>query len=84
MSAVIAKDLRSGVEQLGNMGIHTLGQLFALPAAGLATRFGQGLVDYVQRLTGSQPDPRLYLQPSARFRRRLHLLSAVRERGPEP
>jgi protein ImuB len=68
------------VEQLANMGVHTVGQLQALPAAGLAARFGQGLVDYLQRLCGEQPDPRRYLLPPARFRQHVHLLSAIHDK----
>jgi len=81
LAAIEPTQLSPGViEQLGNMGVHTIGQLLELPAAGLAARFGQGLVDYLQRLSGARPDPRRYLQPAARFRRQLHLLSPLRSK----
>lgn len=65
------------IEQLGNMGIHTLGQLFHLPKAGLSERFGAALVSYIERLQGISPDPRATLTPPHRFRRAVHMLSPV-------
>ena len=58
--ALVHAALESGVltaaviEQLGNMGIHTLGQLFQLPKAGLGERFGADFVSYLERLQGTQ------------------------------
>jgi protein ImuB len=65
------------IEQLGNMGIHTLGQLFQLPKAGLGERFGPALVSYLDRLQGASPDPRAALTPPDRFQRAVHLLSPI-------
>lgn len=65
------------VERLANMGVHSLGQLLALPGRELARRFDQALVDYLQRLTGDLADPQPLLQPSARFRQALHLLEPL-------
>lgn len=65
------------VERFANMGIHTLGQLLALPSRGLAQRFGEDLVDYLARLTGERPDPRPCIQPAEHFRADLHLLEPL-------
>lgn len=65
------------IERLANMGIHTLQQLLALPAGGLARRFGEDLVDYLARITGDRPDPRPGIVPSEHFRATLHLLEPL-------
>lgn len=52
------------VTRLTGMGLHTLGELFALPSAALGKRFGQGTLFYLQQLRGLQPDLRPhYLLP---------------------
>jgi protein ImuB len=65
------------IERFANMGIHTLGQLLALPSRGLASRFGKDLVDYLARLTGDRPDPRPTIAPPERFHATLHLLEPL-------
>jgi protein ImuB len=46
------------------MGLRRLGQLFAAPRASLAQRFGTGLLEHLDRMRGSAPDPfSLYLPP---------------------
>ncbi|HEX7038388.1 MAG TPA: DNA polymerase Y family protein [Pseudomonadales bacterium] len=65
------------IERFANMGIHTLGQLMALPRRGLVRRFGDDLVDFLDRLTGDAPDPRRCIQPAERFRVDLHLLEPL-------
>jgi len=69
------------LERLGNMGVHTLQQLLALPREGLARRFGTDLVDYLARLTGDQPDPRPLIEPAQRFRAALHLLDPLNDKA---
>ena len=46
------------IESLGRMGISTLGDCLRLPRDGLARRFGQGLLDEIDRALGRLPDPR--------------------------
>ena len=41
---------------LAAMGIRTLGQLLRLPRNGLQRRFGVGLLEYLDRLTGAGPE----------------------------
>ena len=67
----------TAIEQLGNMGIRTLGQLFQLPKTGLGERFGAALASYLERLQGISTDPRAILTPPQRFRRAVHLLSPI-------
>jgi len=57
------------------MGLHTLRQLRLLPRSGLARRFGQGLLDDLDKAYGLRPDPRLWLQAPAVFESRLELLA---------
>ncbi|MEY1662314.1 Y-family DNA polymerase [Isoalcanivorax beigongshangi] len=44
-------------EALTAPGFRTLGQLLALPGDSLGPRFGAPLLDWLQRLSGQQPDP---------------------------
>jgi protein ImuB len=54
-------------------GISTFGAAQALPRAGLARRFGQRVVDMLDRALGRAPDPREPYRPPPRFERRLPL-----------
>jgi protein ImuB len=55
------------LEALEAIGVRTLESLFALPRDGLARRFGQGLLDMLDRALGRLPDPRNFFVPPARF-----------------
>src|SRR5262249_26284173 len=46
------------IRTLGLMGVHTLGECLALPRDGLARRFGQALLDELDRALGRLSDPR--------------------------
>lgn len=65
------------IERFANMGVHTLGQLLALPARGLARRFDTSLVDFLDRLAGKRPDPRPVIRPAEHFRTAVHLLDPL-------
>ncbi|MBP8097789.1 MAG: DNA polymerase Y family protein [Arenimonas sp.] len=58
---------------LAAMGLRQLRQLFALPRAGLARRFGPGLLEHLDRMTGDHPDPRELYQPPDVFDERIEL-----------
>jgi protein ImuB len=62
-------------EALEGMGLRTLGDLRRLPRAGLARRFGEALLDELDRALGARPDPRepIALPPS--FASRLELFA---------
>ncbi len=60
-------------EALQGMGLRTLADLRTLPRAGLARRFGEGLLDEIDRAWGDRPDPRPWLLPAHVFESRLEL-----------
>ncbi len=78
---LLGTDARTGAA-IRALGVGTLGALARLPRAGLARRFGPGLVESLERALGRRPDPRPSWQPPARFEQRLELAQAVRETGP--
>ena len=65
------------VESLFNMGIKTLGPLLQLPEAELGQRFGTKLLNYLQRLQGTAPDPRRCIEPAPVFASSLRLLDPI-------
>jgi protein ImuB len=60
-------------DALQGMGLHTLGDLRRLPRSGLARRFGEALLDELDRAHGNVPDPREALRPEPRFEARVEL-----------
>jgi len=60
-------------EALQGMGLRTLSDLRELPRAGLARRFGEGLLQDLDRALGRAPDPRRWLELPTRFETRLEL-----------
>jgi protein ImuB len=64
-------------ESLAAIGIRTLGELRALPREGVARRFGQALLDDLDRALGRLPDPRNFFVPPERFRARIELSAEV-------
>ena len=64
-------------EALQAVGVRTLGELLALPRGGVARRFGQRLLDDLDRALGRLPDPRNFFVPPARFRATIELPSEV-------
>jgi protein ImuB len=65
------------LEALGAIGARTIGDLLALPRDGLARRFGQGLLDDLDRALGRIADPRAFYVPPARFHARIELPAEV-------
>ncbi len=66
---------REHADALQGMGLHTLADLRALPRSGLARRFGEALLDDLDRALGLQPDPRQWLELPATFDSRLELFA---------
>ena len=62
-------------EALQGMGLHTLCDLRRLPRAGLARRFGAGLLDEIDRAFADQPDPRRWVELPAVFETRIELFA---------
>jgi len=68
---------RDVLEALVAIGATRIGDVAALPRAGLARRFGRTLVDDLDRALGRAPDPRTFFAPPAEFRARLELPAEV-------
>jgi protein ImuB len=64
---------------LSKIGIRTLGALLRLPRAGVAVRFGQRLLDDLDRVLGRTPEARDFFVPPARFGAQLELPTPVME-----
>jgi len=64
-------------EALEAIGVTVLGDLFALPRDGLARRFGQSLLDDLDRARGRLADPRTFFTPPARFAAGIELAAEV-------
>ena len=60
---------------LAGMGFRKLADLLRLPRKALARRLGPALLDYLDRLCGTRPDPRSAWQPPEVFASRLDLPS---------
>jgi protein ImuB len=65
--------------RLHKTGIRQLRDLWRLPRAGLARRFGPELVAYLDRIHGERPDPRALYRPPLQFRSQLELPAATAE-----
>ena len=77
---VACLDAEAGIFQsLERMGIRTVGQLARLPRDALARRFGQRLLDQLDRAFGNRPDPQTPFTPPSGFSARLALPSPVSE-----
>ena len=70
------------IRMLALMGVHTLGECLALPRDGLARRFGQALLDELDRALGRQPDPRAPWIAPSRYKAQLALPAPVHQTEP--
>lgn len=70
------------VRMLGVMGVYTIGECLTLPRDGLARRFGQSLVDELDRALGRLPDPLAPYAVPARYAGRIALPAPVQETEP--
>jgi len=80
LDALPVETLRCGDETLAALqaiGVRTLGELRALPRAGVARRFGQAPLDDLDRALGRLPDPRNFFVPPAKFSAGLELPAEV-------
>ena len=67
------------VEGLEKIGARTLGDCLRLPRAGTARRFGQSLVDELDRALGRLPEAHAFFEPPASFERSLELPAPVHD-----
>ena len=70
------------IRLLALMGVRTIGECLQLPREGLARRFGQGLLDELDRALGKLPDPRPTWTAPSRYKSRLALPAPVQETEP--
>ncbi len=62
---------------LSSLGVKTVGGLMRLPRAGVARRFGEGLLEQLDQARGQAPEPRSFFVPPERFVARLELPAPV-------
>ncbi len=62
-------------DALQGMGLRTIADLRGLPRAGLARRFGEALLDELDRAFGERPDPRVWVSLVPTFESRLELFA---------
>ena len=62
-------------EALQGMGLRSIGDLLAMPRAGLARRFGEALLADIDAAFGRRPDPREAIVPARLFESRLELFA---------
>jgi protein ImuB len=67
------------LDTLSGIGVRTLSELIALPREGVARRFGQALLDEIDRALGTLPDPRPLFVPPERYHGQLELPAPVDE-----
>lgn len=70
---------RPVLDTLTGIGVRTIADVLALPREGVARRFGQRLVDEIDRARGIQPDPRPLFVTPERYHGQLELPLPVDE-----
>ncbi|MGH8715095.1 MAG: Y-family DNA polymerase [Casimicrobiaceae bacterium] len=70
---------RSVLDALTGIGVRTIADVLALPRDGVARRFGQRLLDEIDRARGIQPDPRPLFVPPESYHGQLELPVPVAE-----
>lgn len=73
LSLTLLDPPEAAVEKLTQLGIRTLGDCLKLPRDGFARRFGQALLDTLDRALGKSADPRLPYAAPATYAGRLLL-----------
>jgi protein ImuB len=79
LPVVLFEEAQSALDTLSGIGIRTIGEFIALPRDGAARRFGQPLLDAIDRARGWLPDPRLPFVPPERYHGQLELPAPVEE-----
>jgi protein ImuB len=70
---------RPFLDTLTGIGVRTIGDVLALPRDGVARRFGQRLLDEIDRARGLQPDPRPPFVAPERYHGQIELPVPVAE-----
>ena len=82
LGALPVRLLEQSLDTLASLemvGAHTLGDCMRFPRAGMARRFGQSLLDELDRALGRLPEVREFFVPPPSFERRLELPWQVHE-----
>jgi protein ImuB len=70
---------REALPTLSGIGVQSIGQVLALPRDGVARRFGQALLDEIDRALGRLPDARALFIVPERYEGQLELPAPVEE-----
>ncbi len=70
---------QAALDTLTGIGAYTLGDVLALPRDGVARRFGQGLLDEIDRARGTLPEARPLFVAPERYQGQIELPSPVEE-----
>ena len=79
LSIALLDGAQPALDTLGGIGARTIGDVLALPRDGVARRFGQGLLDEIDRALGALPDPRPLFVAPERYHGQLELPAPVEE-----
>jgi protein ImuB len=79
LSIELLEHARASLDTLRAIGVETIGELLALPRDGAARRFGQALLDEVDRALGRLPDARPPFVAPERYEGQLELPAPVEE-----
>ncbi|HVP89439.1 MAG TPA: DNA polymerase Y family protein [Casimicrobiaceae bacterium] len=79
LPVTLLESAQPALDTLSGIGVRTLGELIALPREGVARRFGQPLLDEIDRALAVQTDPRLLFVPPERYHGQLELPAPIEE-----
>ncbi|HEY7944349.1 MAG: Y-family DNA polymerase [Burkholderiales bacterium] len=79
LPAALLDNARPVLGTLTGIGVRTIGDVLALPRDGVARRFGQGLLEEIDRACGARPDPRPLFVAPERYHGQLELPAPVAE-----
>ncbi|MEO8740187.1 MAG: DNA polymerase Y family protein [Casimicrobiaceae bacterium] len=79
LRVALLEHAQGALDTLAGIGAHTLGDVRALPRYGVARRFGQALLDEIDRALGHLPDARPLFVAPARYHGQIELPSPVEE-----
>jgi protein ImuB len=79
LPVALLENAQALLDTLSGIGVRTLGEFATLPRDGVARRFGQALLDEIDRALGKQPDPRPPFVPPERYHGQLELPAPVDE-----
>ncbi len=79
LPAALLDSARPVLDTLSGIGVRTIADVLALPRDGVARRFGQRLLDEIDRARGLQPDPRPLFVAPERYHGQLELPVPVAE-----